>query len=464
MSRKKRTRKTSNRRSGLPVDNAASTRGALNRLHPNAAGIDIGATQHFVAVPEGADQSHVRSFGTYTADLESIADWLHECGVTTVAMESTGVYWIPLYELLERRGFEVILAEPSQMKKTPGRKSDVLDCQWIQQLHSFGLLRNSFRPNDAIVVLRSYLRQRSMLVDYASAHVQHMQKALEQMNLKLTEVIDDVTGKTGMLIIGAILSGERDATRLARLRDRRCKNDEATIALALQGNWREEHLFCLQQAVDLYRAYQQQLATLDSQIETYLKSFEDRSSASLPRLRKRRKKGKHEPAFDVRSLLHQLTGVDLTSIDGIGPHAALRLISETGTDMTRWDTENHFCSWLTLCPGVNKTGGRKQSRSGRTRPSANRAASVFRLCAQSLLRTQTALGAFGRRVRSKLGGPKAITAIAHKLAKIYYGMMRYGKAYVDRGAEYYDRQYRDRVLRNLERRAKQMGYDLTPNS
>lgn len=463
------SRKRSNRsrtpRGGLPVDNAVSMRETLKKLNPNAAGIDIGATMHFVAIPEGADDSRVRSFGTYTADLESIADWLTQCRVTTVAMESTGVYWIPLYELLERRGFEVILAEPSQMKKTPGRKSDVLDCQWIQQLHSFGLLRNSFRPDDAIVVLRTYLRQRTTLVHYAAAHVQHMQKALEQMNLKLTEVIDDITGKTGMLIIDAVLAGERDAKQLAKLRDRRCKNDEATIELALQGNWRDEHLFCLRQAVDLFRAYQQQLISLDAQIESYLATFKAQATEALPpRPVTRRKKGKHEPAFDVRTLLHQMTGVDLTSIDGIGPHAALQLVSETGTDMTRWDTDKHFCSWLTLCPGVNKTGGRKNSRSGRTRPSANRAATVFRLCAQSLLRTNTSLGAFGRRMRAKLGSPKAITALAHKLAKIYYGMLRYGKAYVDRGTEYYDQIYHQKTIHNLQRRARQLGYDITPNS
>ncbi len=463
MSRKKRSAKSSSHRGSLPVDNAPSTDRALEMLHPHAAGIDIGATQHFVAVPAEADETPVRSFGTYTADLEAIADWLQKCGVKTIAMESTGIYWIPLFELLERRGFAVVLAEPSQLKKTPGRKSDVLDCQWIQQLHSFGLLRNSFRPDDAIVVLRGYLRQRNMLVEYSSAHVQHMQKALELMNLKLTEVIDDITGKTGMRILDAILAGERDAHRLAKLRDRRCKNDEATIALALQGNWREEHLFCLRQSVALHREYQRQLALVDEQIEAYLRTFEDHSSHPLPAA-KRRKPGKHEPAFNIRSLLYPLTGVDLTSIAGIGPHAALRLVAETGTDMGRWETEKHFCSWLALCPGVNKSGGRKQSRSGRTRPSANRAATVFRLCAQSILRTQTALGAFGRRIRAKLGGPKAITAVAHKLAKIYYGMLRYGKAYTDQGADYYDKQYKSRVLANLQRRAQQMGYDLTPNT
>ncbi len=458
-------KKRSPRRGGLPVSNAPSLRPSLEKMNPHASGIDVGARMHFVAVPEGRDQVSVRSFGSYTADLHALADWLEQCGVTTVAMESTGVYWIPLYELLESRGFEVLLAEPSQMKTTPGRKSDVLDCQWIQQLHTFGLLRASFRPADVMAVLRSYLRQREMLVEYASAHVQHMQKALEQMNVKLTEVIDDITGKTGMRIIEAILNGQRDPQHLAQLRDKRCKNDVATIALALEGNWREEHLFGLRQALHLYREYHRQLVVLDDQIESYLNTFDDQSRQTLPpRPQGRRKRGKHEPHFDTRQLLHRITGQDLTAIDGIGPHAALRLIAEIGTDMSPWETEKHFCSWLSLSPGVNKTGGRKKSKHGKTRPSANRAAAVLRLCGQSLLRSQTALGAFVRRIRAKHGTPKAITAVAHKLAKIIYGMLKYGKPYVDRGADYYEQQYRQRVLNSVRKRAQQLGFQLTPQT
>jgi transposase len=368
--------------------------------------------------------------------------------------------------LLEQRGFEVVLVEPSQIKMVPGRKSDVLDCQWIQRLHSFGLLRASFRPADAIVVLRSYLRQRDMLVRYAAAHVQHMQKAMEQMNLKLTKVLSDITGLTGQRIIEAILNGRRDPAALAKLRDERCQHDEATIALALQGNWRDEHLFALRQAVALYQVYLQKLTELDEQIEACLKTFADQSKGkplpARPRDRRRQKRGKHEPRFDTRALMHQMTGVDLTIIDGIGPHATLQLISEIGTDMSPWETEKHFCSWLTLCPGVNKTGGRKKSRSGKTRPSANRAARVLRVCAQSLLRANCALGAFGRRIKGRLGAPKAVTAVAHKLAKIVYGMLKYGKPYVDQGVEYYETRYRERTLTNLRRRAAGLGFALQP--
>jgi transposase len=449
------------------VNNAAPSE-PLAPVHRHAAGIDLGATLHFVAVPEGRDEVSVRSFGTYTADLEGLADWLQQCGITTVAMESTGVYWVPLYEVLARRGLEVLLAEPSQLKKVPGRKSDVLDCQWIQRLHSFGLLRGSFRPADAIVVLRSYLRQREMLVQYAAAHVQHMQKALEQMNVKLTEAVSDITGATGQRIIDAILAGNRDPAALAKLRDVRCKKDEATLAFALQGNWREEHLFSLQQAVELHRVYLQKVTELDQQIEACLKTFADQSQGQplpeRPKDRRRQKRSKHEPTFDTRGLVFQMAGVDLTTIDGIGPHAALQIISEIGTDMSCWETDKHFCSWLSLCPGVNKTGGRRKSRSGKTRPSANRAAKTFRICAQSLLQADCALGAFGRRLRSRLGAPKAVTAVAHKLSKIVYGMLKHGKPYVDQGTEYYEARYRQRVVDNLQRRAKQLGFELTPTS
>ncbi|MCL4207473.1 MAG: IS110 family transposase [Pirellulaceae bacterium] len=431
----------------------------MDELNAHAAGIDVGATMHFVAVPEGADEVCVRSFGSFTADLEGLADWLAQCGVTTVAMESTGVYWIALYEILERRGFEVLLAEPSQIKKVPGRKSDVLDCQWIQRLHSFGLLRASFRPADAVVVLRAYLRQRETLTQGTAQQVQHMQKALEQMNVKLTEVLSDVTGQTGQRILDAILAGERDPAVLARLRDAKCKRDAATIALALQGNWREEHLFSLRQAVDLYRVYQQKIGEVDQQIEAYLASLTPPAAGDdLPPLSgNKRQKGRQEPAFDVRASLYRLLGVDLTTIHGIGPYAALQIVSEIGTDMSRWETDKHFCSWLALCPGVNKTGERAKSKSGKTRPSANRVARVLRLCGQSLLRADCALGAFARRMRVRLGAPQAITAVAHKLAKIIYGMLKYGKAYVDRGAEYYDEQYRERVVQQIQRRAEHLG-------
>jgi len=456
----RRTKKSSESRGGTPLP-APSLPAELQQVNINAAGIDVGATVHFVCVPEGRDPQPVRSFGAFTADLEAIADWLTQCGVTTVAMEATGVFWIPLFELLERRGFEVKLVEPSRLKHVPGRKSDVLDCQWIQQLHTFGLLSASFRPNDQICVLRSYARQRQTLVCSAARCVLHMQKALTQMNIKLQHVISDITGVTGMAILEAILGGERDPAKLAALRHENCKNDEATIALALQGNWREDHLFALRQAVDAYRFFREKLGEIDERIESQLKTFEDKSQGKpLARRSRTRKRGTNEPSFDMRNYLYTMTGVDLTEVDGLNASTVLTVISEIGFDMSHWPTEKHFTSWLTLCPGVNKSGGSPRSRSGRTRPGSNRAAAALRLAACSLLQSNCALGAFARRLRARLGAPKAITATARKLAITIYDMLKYGEAYVDRGAEYYEQQYRATMVKNLKRRAKQLGYGL----
>ena len=444
---------------------APSLPAELKQVNVNAAGIDVGATMHFVCVPQGRDPQPVRSFGAFTADLEAIADWLRACGVTTVAMEATGVYWIPLFELLERRGFEVKLVEPSRLKHVPGRKSDVLDCQWIQQLHTFGLLCGSFRPDDQICTLRSYVRQRQTLLRSAGRAIQHMQKALTQMNIKLQHVISDITGVTGMAIQEAILAGERDPRKLAALRNENCKNDEATIALALQGNWREDHLFALKQAMDTYRFYQQQVAEVDGQIQTQLKTFADKSQGKPLEARPgSQDRGANRLSFDVRGCLYTMTGIDLTTVDGLQASTVLTVISEIGCDMSPWPTEKHFASWLTVCPGVNKTGGRSQSKNGRTRPSSNRAATALRMAAFALLRSDCALGAYARRMRARLGSPKAITATAHKLAIIIYNMLKYGKAYVDRGAEYYEQQYRDTILKNLKRRAQKLGYDLVQSA
>ena len=446
-------------RRGHPVAVADLPR-SLSKLNLNAAGIDVGATAHYVAVPEGRDEDSVRCFETFTADLQSLADWLEQCGVESVAMESTGVYWIPVFEVLESRGFEVKLVEPGKLKSVPGRKTDVEDCQWIQQLHTYGLLQGSFVPPEKISVLRSYMRQRGMLVECAGQHVQHMQKALMQMNVQLHHVISDITGATGLRIIDAILDGERDTCELAKLRDPRCKKDEQTIAMALEGHWRDDHLFALKQAVELYRFYHRQLAELDERLESYLATFEDRSdSKTLPKSPKP-KVGSNAPDFDIRNHLYKMTGVDLPTIDGINGYAALQLLSETGTDMSHWPTEKHFASWLCLCPGNKKTGGRLIS--GKSRASANRAAGVLRLAAQSLARADCALGAFYRRMKARLGAPKAITATAHKLAKIVYNMLKHGKEYVDVGAEYYEKQHRQRVLKTLERRAAQFELCLMP--
>ena len=390
----------------------------LKRVNLDAAGIDIGAAEHWAAVPPGrnTEGQDVRRFGAFTGELCALADWLKQCGIQTVAMESTGVYWIPLYELLVERGFEVLLVDARQAKNVPGRKTDVLDCQWLQELHTYGLLRGAFRPVDQVCILRSYLRQRSMLVSYASHHIQHMQKALEQMNLKLSHVVSDITGLTGRGIIKAILSGERDPVKLAKLRDPRCKSSEATVARALEGHYREEHLFTLQQAVELVEFYQQQMTACDRQIEACLQQFEEKSSETP--MTTRRRKRRRGIAFDARSYLYRMTGIDLTQIDSIEGNTALTVISEIGLDMSRWPTEKHFGSWLGLAPGSKVSGGKRLS--GRTKPSANRAAAALRLAAQSLNQSQSALGAYFRRLKARLGALKALTAAAYKLARIVY--------------------------------------------
>jgi len=433
----------------------------LRHVHLNAAGIDVGAGSHYVALPPGRDPEgrDVREFGAFTTELHALADWLCRCGIETVAMESTGVYWIPLFELLAERGLAVRLVDPRQLKHVPGRKSDVLDCQWIQQLHTYGLLAAAFRPDAEICVLRSYLRQRAMLVTYAAHHIQHVQKALEQMNIKLTRVVSDVTGVTGLRIIRAILEGQRDPRALARLRDRRCRHDEATIARALEGTWREEHLFALRQAVELLDFYQQQLGACDREIEAVLGRFDDKTGGH-PLAAKPRTTASHRtaPAFDARSHLHRLTGVDLTRLDGIDAHTALKIVAETGLDMSRWPTEKHFTSWLSLAPGTKVTGGTQ--RSGRTKPSANRAAAALRFAAQSLAHSRSALGAFFRRLQARLGTPKALTAAAHKLARLIYRLLKFGTEYVDQGEEYYQERYRSRLVASLTRRAHALGYTL----
>ena len=434
----------------------------LSQLNLSAAGIDVGASSHFVAVPQDRCDQPVQEFEAFTADLYRLSDWLAECGVETVVMESTGVYWIPLFGVLEERGFEVMLVDPRRIKNVPGRKTDVLDCQWLQQLHTYGLLSGAFRPDEDIRRLRSYLRQRAMLVEYASQHVQHMQKALTQMNVKLQQVISDITGKTGMDIIEAIVGGERSPRRLAQLRDPRTKADEKTIAKSLRGHWRQEHIFELTQALELYRTYQDKIAQCDREIEAQLERFEDRGDGEPPAPNGKKRNQKNAPRFDVQGQLYRMTGVDLTRIDGVDGFTALKVISEIGTDMTKWPTAKHFASWLGLSPNNRITGGRVMS--SKTKASGNRAAAALRLAANALHRSNSALGAFLRRKKAHLGAPKAITATAHKLARIIYSMLRYGHGYVDAGAQYYENQYRQRALRAAKQRAAQLGYRLVPLS
>jgi len=441
---------------GLPSQLAA--------VNLHAAGIDIGSQEHWVAVPPESASQPVRRFGACTADLATVVAWLQQCGVTTVAMESTGVYWIPLFELLEARGFTVVRADAREVQRAPGRpKTDVQDCQWLQRLPTYGLLAAAFRPPEQIYVLRSSLRQRSMLVTYASQHIQHMQKALTQMNLKLQHVVSDVTSVTGMAILKAILAGERDPLTLARLRDRHCQHSEGDIARSLQGNWRTEHLFALQQAVELYEFYHRQIAACDRQIEGQLQTFPDHSGGKpLPAAPRKPKRRRNEHHFDARLPLFRATGVDLTAIEGINEHTALVLLSEIGTDMSRWSTEKHFAAWLGLCPLHKISGGKVLSR--KVRPSANRAAVALRLAASCLHHSQSALGAFFRRLKARLGTPKAIVATAHKLARLVYRLLKHGEAYVAQGMADYEHAYRDRVVKNLIRKAKELGYQLLPTN
>jgi len=432
----------------------------LKAMHRHAAGIDIGAESHYVAVPEDRDEQPVREFGAFTDDLYELADWLQECGIKTVAMESTGSYWIVLFEILEARGFEVHLVNTHRLKYVPGRKSDVLDCQWLQTLHTFGLLAGCFRPDDEICPLRSYMRQHARLVRCSAEHIQRMQKALTEMNIKLQHVISDITGVTGMRIIEAILGGERDPLTLAQLRDPRCKNSAETIAKALKGNWRDEHVFALKQEYDLYQKYQAMLAECGERIEAELARFEDKSDGQELTANRSRP---NQPAFNMRQAVYRMSGVDLTVIEGIDAYTALLVVSELGADLRKhFSTENQFVSWLGLCPGTNKTGG--QQKSSRTRRSSNRVAAALRMAATSLHHSRTALGAYYRRMQARIGKPEAVTAVAHKLARLIYKMMTQGIRYVQQGQDYYEEQYHKRVLRNLKRRAKQLGFELVPTT
>jgi transposase len=437
---------------------APRKRTVFELTHPNAAGIDIGAASHYVAVPPDRDEEPVREFPSFTADLGRLADWLLTCGVDTVAMESTGVYWIPLFELLESRGFTVYLVNARHVKNVPGRKSDVLDCQWLQQLMSFGLLRGAFRPQGDFCALRCVARQREMLLRYQARHVQHMQKALTQMNLQLGQVISDVAGETGQKIIRAILSGERDGITLAKLRHVRIRASEEEIAKALQGNWREEHLFALKQAVALYDAYAEQLAECDRQLEKMLAALAQHDGE--PDKPRRRGQAKNAPRFDMRTYLFQLCGVDLTQIDGIDVTTAFKVLSEVGADLSRFKSAKHFASWLGLCPGTKISGGKVLS--GATQRTANRAAQALRMAAANLRTSQSALGAYYRRLCARMDKPRAITACAHKLARLIYTLVTKGEAYVDQGQAYYEEQHRQRVVKTLTRKAGQLGFQLVP--
>jgi transposase len=437
-------------------------RQAMPMVHPNAAAIDVGATMHMAAVSTDRTAEPVRSFGTFTTDLRRLVDWFTECGVETVVMESTSVYWIPIFELLDARGFAVYLVNARDAKHVPGRKTDVSDAQWLQRLHSYGLLRASFRPKGQICELRAYLRQRERLLEYGASHIQHMQKALTEMNVQLHHVVADITGATGLRIIRAILGGERDPAVLARLRDSRCHATVETIEKALTGNYRAEHLFALEQAFALYDTYQEKASACAARVEAVLKELSThrgRATSPMPPARRI----SHQPnalEFDVRAALFALLGKDLTQINGVGPYVALKLVAECGDDLSAWPSAKHFTSWLCLAPSNKISGGKVLS--SRTRRSGSRAAALLRLAAVTVGRTATALGAFYRRLSARVGKAKAVTATARKIAVLFYNAVRHGMDYVDPGASFYETRYRARVIESLQRRAKTFGFALQP--
>jgi len=432
----------------------------LSVMHPRAAGIDVGQGEHYVAVPPhlDRDQEPVRRFETFTADLHRLVGWLKACGIETVAMQSTGVYWIPLYELLAQERVQVFLVNARETKNLPGRKTDVQECQWLLKLHVYGLLKNSFRPTEEICVLRALWRQRQQHIADASTCIQRMQKALIQMNVQLANIISDITGKTGMAILKAILEGERDPEKLAGFRDPNIKASRQQIAHSLEGNWRKEHLFVLGQEVALLETYQDKIQECDQAIQEHLQSLPVKGDLrQLPPAQKRAT-GNVPRHFDLRDELYAISGVDLTRIDGINVLVAQTLIAEVGLDMNRWPAEAHFASWLGLCPDNRISGGKVLKRG--TRKVVCRAATALRQAASTLLRSKTYLGAQYRRLRTKLGAPKAITAMAHKLARLVYRMLKFGEEYVDRGMQYYEQRLRQQRILALFRTANELGLEV----
>jgi transposase len=445
----------------------------LEVMHPNAAGIDVGNNVHYAAVRPDRDSEPVRRFECFTADLHRMADWLQGCGVETVAMQSTGVYWIPLFQILEERGLQVYLVNARYTKNMPGRKSDVQESQWLLKLHTYGLLRNSFQPTAEIRALRTYWRQRGDHVQGVGMCIQRMQKALTQMNVQLANVISDLSGVTGQRIVRTILAGERNPGKLAELSDPRIQASQETIAKSLEGTWQPELLFVLKQEVAMYDMFKQRISECDQEIQIHLKSFTDKLPCELPpqetspeqllrktpRRTKRNKKPQgHAPQFDLGSELYRIAGVDLTRIDGVDVMVAQTIVSEIGLDMGRWKTEAQFASWLGLCPDNRISGDRVLSKG--TRHVVNRAATALRMAATTLLNSKSYLGAQYRRLRTKLGAPKAITAMAHKLARLVYRMLKYGQEYVDMGTQQYEERYRRQQIDFLKKRASDLGLQL----
>ena len=437
---------------------------ALEIVHPDAAGIDVGGSEHWVAIGPERDPEPVRRFGCFTADLREMALWLVDRGVKSVAMQSTGVYWMPVLEILEQHGLQVYRVNARHTKNVPGRKSEVQECQWLLKLHAFGLLNNSFQPTDEIGIARTLWRQRGNLVAEASSAIQRMQKALTEMNIQLSNVLSDLSGVSGMSILKAILDGERDPWTLAAIVQPGVKATPQDIARSLEGNWREEWLFVLRQQVELYRVYQEKIADCDVALREHLESFGSKIDVPAQPIgpRPKNKSSKNAPQFDLRTELYRITGIDWSQVNGMDVLTAQTVIAEAGADLSAFPSEKHFTSWLGLCPTNEQSGGRILNR--RTRKVVNHAATALRHAATTLLRSQSYLGAQYRRLRTRLGAPKAITAMARKLACLFYRLIKHGQQYVDKGTQYYEAKYREQQIRAVTKRAQKLGLQVVvPN-
>jgi transposase len=437
----------------------------MSQVNPNAAGVDIGAEEIVACVAGEENTQIVKAFGNYTVDLQAIGKWLGEHQVQTVAMESTGVYWIPLFEELERQGFECLLISSRSLRRVPGRKSDIQDAQWIQTLHSYGLLESSFRPQGELVALRTLLRHRAQLLEHRSPHTQHMQKALLQMNVQLSQALSDVTGETGLAIIRAIVCGERDPQKLAALRDRKCKKGEAEIEKALTGTWREEHLFIVKQSLEIYDYYTKQIEVCDAEVDRmYALTRPDWEEGELKTLtvRKRNSHSKNAPKNreEIRRHLKRISGVDLSVVDGFGVSLAQTVIMEVGTDMSKFPSEKHFCSWLGLAPKHEISGAKVLKN--KTLKTKNRAGQAFRMAAQSVKRADCVFGSLYRRLKSRLDKAQATVATAHAIARVVYRMLKYQVEYEKINVEDYEKKYKEQQMKYLKKKAAKLGFQLVP--
>src|SRR5215207_1084749 len=450
--------------------NIATEDPGLDVVHPKAAGIDVGNSCHYVAVSPKLDKQPVREFGCFTQDLKRLAEWLVDRGIETVAMQSTGVYWIPFYDVLEEYGIRVFLVNAKHTRNLPGRKTDVQESQWLLKLHTYGLLNNSFRPPSQILKMRTYWRLRAQHVAEVSTTIQRMQKVLTEMNVQLSNVISDISGVSGMAILRAIVAGQRDPQQLAALCDPRIRASHDQIAKSLEGNWRAELVFALAQQLRNYDHYLKQIELCDQQLEAHIQTLPTSTdpvpavaepSPAKQRAKRSKSKG-HAPRFELAAHLNRIAGVDLTLIDGIDIMTAQTIASETGFDMSSWNTEGHFASWLGLCPDNRISGGRILAKG--TRHVVNRVATALRMAASTLLKSQSYLGSQYRRLRTRLGAPKAITAMAHRLARLVYRMLKYGRGYVDKGADFYEQKYREQQILILQKKAAKLGLQLMATS